>query len=252
MDPNPLSIIRNWLNFGGGQISPEKSEVPDDPWVTTYKGPYDGYIRDDDDLDILFSDTVNVDDEWSENIPRRQIPFSEGEGLVERVKYAITPLTNKENFSLDSIRYDISLGSVDIRLQSHDMDLHFSRQQSFLNDHEITYNQCHCFFRIIPLKRSFDASYLLPVLKVDMPVIREKIRLDLKEKKVPQDLSYKHMNFLFLVEKTYFIEELNQCCIRLEKNLPRIRTAFNPENIDETIRLYIFEKRGAWNFDRLW
>jgi hypothetical protein len=40
-----------------------------------------------------------------------------------------------------------------------------------------------------------------------------------------------------------FLLELNRLCNEIQKNLPEIHTAFSPEKMEETIRVYSIEAR---------
>ena len=229
---------------------------PSDPLKRGYHLWHHDYLQSNDEtLDILFTDNPARKQKIPFLCQRERIPFGPDEGLAERVAVAIRPLTDGGGFSLEFINFDVYYGVLRIRLHSDDVDIDFSRATTPMSRQgsafDISYRQCGCTFHVHALKSVYMAEYLLPVLHIEMPVIRSYIRL-VTSTGSPEGLTWGETTIRILLDETCFIEELNTLCRRLQKNLPQIMEAFSDENIEETNRLYTLEAMESGNSVGSW
>lgn len=169
---------------------------------------------------------------------------SEEPGLLERIQTAVQPLIDDGQFQLDRIEYDSMYGDVDVNLCSKDLDITFHTMLR-------ASGEVHCFFRVKPEKKAFSAKHLFPALKINIPLKKGKLIRDWDYKPIKTGVENYQNIISILLETKGFLPELNRLCIEIKERFQEIDVAFDPRNIDETIRLYSIEFRKTETYGRV-
>lgn len=169
---------------------------------------------------------------------------SEEPGLLERIQTAVQPLTADGKFQLDRIEYGSMYGDVDVNLYSKDLDITF---------HTMLHasGEVHCFFRVKSEKKVFSAKHLFPALKLSIPLKKGELIRDRDYELIKNSVENHQKIISMLLETKGFLPELNRLCIEIKEKFPEIDAAFNPRNINKTIKLYSIEFRKTETYGRI-
>lgn len=233
MDFNIFSFLkRSGTHRPGQKLVLEKEKYP-------MPLPWDNPIPiDSPELDTFFDTQISRDSKADGKTIRQRIPFKDNDGLAERIPAAVRPLTEGGDFELEWVGYDIYYSAFRIRLSSDTIDIDLFRQITAETEQKYRFIPNNCILYFKPARRRFRIGYLLPVIGADMPVTRRWISLSRKKSREGADPDLKIEMIGILLEDSWYMEELFTFCRGLKRNLPRIRAAFAPDQLDETIRLY--------------
>lgn len=162
---------------------------------------------------------------------RKRIPLSQSEGFVERVRFAVKPLTDCSDFTLKSVSYRDHWreDGGSILLISNSMNIRYN----FRFDGSAII----CSFKLPSIEVPFYAEYLFATRKIPVSFGKchplRSLSGNEREKKFP-GIS-KITQYL---DESGMIEELNRLCIQMADNMPAIQGSFSPENLDETLHRY--------------
>ncbi len=162
--------------------------------------------------------------------------FSPDQGLLEQVAEAVRPLTDTGDFRLESISYcDSSEDGGSIRLTSPGLAI------SFLYNLRVM-ETVSLFLRVVPLKEPFEAKPLFAARRIPITFRSWELPGDISDR---ARLAAQNGRTIIpaLLRETGFIDELYRLCGEIRANLPALRDAFAPENLDETLRRYAIEHR---------
>jgi hypothetical protein len=232
MDFNIFSFLKRSGTLRPGQklvLEKEKYPMPL-PWANPI--PIDSP-----ELEPFFDTQISRETKADGKTMRQRIPYKDDDGLAERIPAAVRPLTEGGDFELEWVGYDIYYSAFRIRLSSDTLDIDLFRQLTAVTEQKYRFIPNNCILYFKPARRRFRSGYLLPVIGADMPVTRRWISLSRKSRE-GADPGYMIERIGILLEDSWYMEELFTFCRGLKRNLPRIRAAFAPDQLDETIRLY--------------
>ncbi|NMB79435.1 MAG: hypothetical protein GYA23_10130 [Methanomicrobiales archaeon] len=160
---------------------------------------------------------------------------NEQSGLLEQIQPAIQPLTETGDFYLKSISINDFESAIIIQLSSPGLEMRYGATA--------IHSHVNCVFIIHSLKKFFSIDYLSPALKLNITINKGEFLENYPSPPsgIIETTEKYQARWDAILKGVNFIEELNRQCIGIRDNLPEIRRAFSPENIDETVRVYSAE-----------